>query len=79
MYTARIYFPMNPKELKDNFTAQLEKAQGELAQLRQALAQREALVLKLQGAVEAMALQLPEEEQDAEGAEVPVSETEVVG
>lgn len=70
---------MNPKELKDNFTAQLEKAQGELAQFRQVLAQREALVLKLQGAVEAMSIQLPEEEQSEESAEVPVSETEVVG
>lgn len=70
---------MDPKELKDNFTAQLEKAQGELAQFRQVLAQREALVLKLQGAVEAMSIQLPEEEQSEESAEVPVSETEVVG
>jgi hypothetical protein len=71
---------MDPKELKDNFTAQLEKAQGELSQLRQALAQREALVLKLQGAIEAMALQLPEE--TAEGAEsgveeVPLAQAEV--
>jgi len=60
---------MDPKELKDNFTAQLEKAQGELSQLRQALAQREALVLKLQGAVEAMALQLPEDASEDFGAE----------
>ncbi len=72
---------MDPKELKDNFTAQLEKAQNELGQLRQALAQREALVLKLQGAIEAMALQLPEE--TAEGAEeggveeVPLAQAEV--
>ncbi len=72
---------MDPKELKENFTAQLEKAQGELIQLRQAVAQREALVLKLQGAIEAMALQLPEEE-GAEGdtevtEEVPLAQAEV--
>lgn len=71
---------MDPKELKDNFTAQLEKAQGELNQLRQALSQREALVLKLQGAVEAMSIQLPEEPTEGEGEETPppLSETEVV-
>jgi hypothetical protein len=69
---------MDPKELKDNFTAQLEKAQTELNQLRQALSQREALVLKLQGAVEAMAIQLPEEATEAHGTEeVPLSQTEV--
>jgi hypothetical protein len=69
---------MDPKELKDNFTAQLEKAQTELNQLRQALSQREALVLKLQGAVEAMAIQLPEEATEADGTEeVPLSQTEV--
>ena len=71
---------MDPKELKDNFTAQLEKAQGELAQLRQAVAQREALVLKLQGAIEAMALQLPEETSEGgEGGteEVPLAQAEV--
>jgi len=74
---------MDPKELKENFAAQLEKAQGELNQLRQALAQREALVLKLQGAVEAMTIQLPEEEVTGEGEdggfeEVPLAQTEVV-
>lgn len=70
---------MDPKELKDNFTAQLEKAQGELNQLRQALSQREALVLKLQGAVEAMSIQLPEEPTEGEAEESPpLSETEVV-
>lgn len=69
---------MDPKELKDNFTAQLEKAQGELNQLRQALTQREALVLKLQGAIEAMALQLPEETAEAGGTEeVPLAQAEV--
>jgi hypothetical protein len=71
---------MDPKELKDNFVTQLDKAQGELAQLRQAVAQREALVLKLQGAIEAMSLQLPpDEEEQPQETEVPVSETEVVG
>ena len=70
---------MDPKELKDNFIAQLEKAQGELNQLRQALSQREALVLKLQGAVEAMSIQLPEEPAEGEAEEAPpLSETEVV-
>lgn len=71
---------MDPKDLKENFSAQLEKAQGELNQLRQALAQREALVLKLQGAVEAMAIQLPEEEGVTEGGEeeVPLAQSEVV-
>jgi hypothetical protein len=68
------FLTMNPKELKDNFAAQLEKAQNELNQLRQAISQREALVFKLQGAVEAMALQLSEDEKVAdEGTE----ETEV--
>jgi hypothetical protein len=69
---------MDPKELKENFTTQLEKAQGELTQLRQAVAQREALILKLQGAIEAMTLQLPPEE-NAEGTEATeTSEAEVV-
>lgn len=68
---------MDPKELKDNFTAQLEKAQGELNQLRQALTQREALVLKLQGAIEAMALQLPEETAESGTEEVPLAQAEV--
>ena len=57
---------MDPKELKDNFSAQLEKAQSELDQLRRALTQRETLVLKLQGAVEAMAIQLPGVEVEEE-------------
>ena len=69
---------MDPKELKDNFTAQLEKAHGELTQLRQAVAQREALILKLEGAIEAMALQLPEEAEGEDNAETPLSEAEVV-
>jgi hypothetical protein len=68
---------MDPKELKENFTGQLEKLQVEIGKLRDALAQRQELALKLQGAIEAMALQLPEEQPQE--AEVPVAETEVVG
>ncbi len=51
---------MEPKELKENFASQLEKLDREIGQLRQALAQRQELALKLQGAVEAMNLQLGE-------------------
>ena len=72
---------MEPKELKENFTAQLEKIVKEIDQLRAQLSQRQELALKLQGAIEAMSLQLPEEEI-AEGGEavteeVPLAETEV--
>jgi hypothetical protein len=49
---------MDPQELKDNFSSQLDKARSELDRLRKAVAQREAHVLKLEGAVEAMDLQL---------------------
>ena len=52
---------MEPKDLKENFTSQLEKLEKEIGQLRTALAQRQELALKLQGAVEAMQLQLGEE------------------
>lgn len=76
---------MDPKELKENFTGQLEKIQAEIIKLRDALAQRQELALKLQGAIEAMAIQLPPEEsaEDAEGAEgiedfASVTPTEVV-
>ena len=67
---------MDPKDLKENFTGQLEKVQVEIAKLREALGQRQELALKLQGAVEAMAIQLPPEE----GAEdfASVTPTEVV-
>lgn len=58
---------MNPKELKGNFSAQLEKAQSELTQLRQAVLQRESVILKLQGAIEAMDLQLSEVEKEEQG------------
>lgn len=58
---------MNPKELKENFSAQLEKAQSELTQLRQAVLQRESVILKLQGAIEAMDLQLSEVEKEEQG------------
>jgi len=52
---------MEPTSLKENFVAQLEKLDKEISQLRQALAQRQELALKLQGAIEAMQLQLGEE------------------
>jgi hypothetical protein len=69
---------MEPKELKENFTAQLEKIVKEIDQLRGQLAQRQELALKLQGAIEAMALQLPDEAQDESTTEeVPLAETEV--
>lgn len=59
---------MEPTALKENFTAQLEKLEKEIGQLRTALAQRQELAIKLQGAIEAMQLQLGEE-PDATGAE----------
>ena len=73
---------MEPKDLKENFSEQLEKLNKEIGQLRQALAQRQELALKLQGAVEAMQLQLGEE-PGAEGEGDAVEEavaapTEVV-
>jgi hypothetical protein len=64
---------MEPTALKENFTAQLEKLEKEISQLRQALAQRQELAIKLQGAIEAMQLQLGEEPgATAEGAEADV-------
>ena len=61
---------MEPTALKENFTAQLEKLEKEIGQLRTALAQRQELAIKLQGAIEAMQLQLGEEPgAGAEGAE----------
>lgn len=71
---------MDPKELKENFSGQLEKVQAEIIKLRDALAQRQELALKLQGAIEAMTLQLPEEEQQSEGdgEEASFAPTEVV-
>ena len=71
---------MEPKELKENFTAQLEKIVKEIDQLRAQLGQRQELALKLQGAIEAMQLQLPDEAPEAtdEGTEeVPLAEAEV--
>ena len=69
---------MEPQELKTNFTEQLEKLNIEIGQLRQALAQRQELALKLQGAVEAMQLQMGEE-PGAEGEpEAVAAATEVV-
>lgn len=52
---------MEPTTLKENFTSQLEKLEKEIGQLRTALAQRQELAIKLQGAIEAMQLQLGEE------------------
>lgn len=52
---------MEPTTLKENFTSQLEKLEKEITQLRTALAQRQELAIKLQGAIEAMQLQLGEE------------------
>jgi len=51
---------MEPTALKENFTVQLEKLEKEITQLRSALAQRQELAIKLQGAIEAMQLQLGE-------------------
>jgi hypothetical protein len=66
---------MDPKELKENFSTQLEKLDREIGQLRQALAQRQELAVKLQGAIEAMNLQLGE--SGGQGAE-PEAVTEVM-
>ena len=62
---------MEPTALKENFSAQLEKIEKEIAQLRQALSQRQELAIKLQGAIEAMQLQIGET-PDAEVAESEV-------
>lgn len=51
---------MDPKELKENFSSQLERIEGEISRLRTALAQRQELAVKLQGAIEAMQIQLGE-------------------
>lgn len=71
---------MEPKDLKENFTAQLEKVDKEIGQLRQALAQRQELAVKLQGAIEAMQLQLGEDPSNTGGEPEAVTEavTEVV-
>lgn len=72
---------MEPNELKENFTAQLEKLEKEIGQLRQALAQRQELAIKLQGAIEAMQLQLGEQPGGGEAdavTEAVSAPTEVV-
>lgn len=73
---------MEPTALKENFTSQLEKLEKEIGQLRQALSQRQELAIKLQGAIEAMQLQLGEEPgQGGEGEaveEAVAAPTEVV-
>lgn len=61
---------MEPQSLKENFSSQLEKLEDEISKLRRALAQRQELAIKLQGAIEAMQLQLGEE--PGEGAEADV-------
>lgn len=57
---------MEPKELKENFISQLEKIEGEISKLRAALAQRQELAVKLQGAIEAMQIQLGENPGEAD-------------
>ena len=52
---------MEPTDLKENFASQLEKVEKEIIQLRNALAQRQELAIKLQGAIEAMQLQIGEQ------------------
>jgi len=71
---------MEPTALKENFTTQLEKLEKEIGQLRTALAQRQELAIKLQGAIEAMQLQLGEEpgQSGAEGDVVADAVAEVV-
>ena len=71
---------MEPAALKENFTAQLEKIEKEITQLRTALTQRQELAIKLQGAIEAMQLQLGETPVDEgdEGEAVTEAVTEVV-
>lgn len=67
---------MEPQSLKENFSSQLEKLEDEISKLRRALAQRQELAIKLQGAIEAMQLQLGEE-PGAESAESDVVEEAV--
>ena len=69
---------MEPTELKTNFTEQLEKLNKEIGQLRQALAQRQELAIKLTGAIEAMQLQLGEEPGAEPEPEAVAAATEVV-
>jgi len=69
---------MEPQELKTNFTEQLEKLNTEIGQLRQALAQRQELAIKLQGAIEAMQLQLGEDPAAEGEPEAVAAATEVV-
>lgn len=69
---------MEPTALKENFSEQLEKLNKEIGQLRQALAQRQELAIKLQGAIEAMQLQIGEEPgEEAEPAAVTEAVAEV--
>lgn len=70
---------MEPTSLKENFTAQLEKLEKEIGQLRTALAQRQELAIKLQGAIEAMQLQLGETPGTSEPEAVTEATTEIPG
>jgi hypothetical protein len=71
---------MEPKTLKEDFISQLERVEKEIGQLRAALGQRQELALKLQGAIEAMQLQLGEEpESPQEEATTDTTEQEVAG
>jgi hypothetical protein len=71
---------MEPQSLKENFSSQLEKLEDEINKLRRALAQRQELAIKLQGAIEAMQIQLGEEPgtEDDVVEEAVTSPTEVV-
>ncbi len=62
---------MEPSALKENFQTQLDTVEKEITQLTTALAQRRELALKLQGAIEAMQLQIAptEETKNAEVSE----------
>lgn len=62
---------MEPTTLKENFTSQLEKLEKEIGQLRTALAQRQEFAIKLQGAIEAMQLQLGEKHAPSKQSGIP--------
>jgi L-serine deaminase len=66
---------MTPEQLLENFQAQKTRVAEEARNLENELAQKKELYLKLQGAIEAMQLQLGGEASGTEA--VPVA-TEVV-
>lgn len=55
---------MEPKTLKENFVSQLEKTEKEIKQLQAALKQRQDYSIKLRGAIEAMQLQIGEQNEE---------------